>query len=137
MGLCGSLKRQTKKGSSVMSTRTGPRVFVESVDGITVVTFAETRLVVEDVLAEVGELLGLIDGPGLARVLINFREVQFMSSSFLAVLMKLSRRVAEANGQIKLCSIVPDLKKVFKITCFDRLFEIYEDEGTALDSFSR
>jgi anti-sigma B factor antagonist len=118
-----------------MSIRTSPRVFVDTVEGVTVVTFADTRLIAEDVLAEVGDLLGLIDGPGLARVLLNFREVRFMSSSFLASLMKLSRRVAAVGGQVKLCGIAPDLIRVFKITCFDRLFEIYEDEGTALDSF--
>ena len=118
-----------------MSTRISSRVFLDSVDGVTVVTFADTRIVAEDVLAEVGELLGLIDGQGLARVLIDFREVRFMSSSFLATLMKFSRRVAVAGGQVKLCGIAPDLMRVFKITCFDRLFEIYGDEGTALDSF--
>jgi anti-sigma B factor antagonist len=108
---------------------------MDSVDGVTVVTFADTRLLADDVFAEVGDLLRLIDGPGLARVLLNFREVRFMSSTFLAALMQLSRRVTAAKGRVKLCGIAPDLMNVFKITCFDRLFEIYGDEGTALDSF--
>ena len=68
-------------------------------------------------------------------MLLNFRAVQYMSSTMLAVLLKYARRVAGLRGQLKLCCIAPDLLEVFRITRFDRLFEIHAEELTALDSF--
>ena len=51
-----------------MASQTSLRILVESVDGIAVVTLADAMLVDNDVLAEVGGQLDLIDGPGLSRV---------------------------------------------------------------------
>ena len=36
---------------------------------------------------------------------------------------------------MKLCCIHPELKVVFKITRLDQVFEIFDDEQAALDSF--
>ena len=85
---------------------------------------------------EVGEQLnGLAENLGISKVVLNFREVKFMSSSMLAVLLKFSRKVTAVQGRLKLCSIAPNLKEIFVITRFDRIFEIYDEESTALDSF--
>jgi anti-sigma B factor antagonist len=112
-----------------------PRLFVETVGGVNVITLADTEIIDETVIGELGEQLDLIDGPGLSRVLINLGQVRLMSSTFLAVLLRIYRRVAAVEGQLKLCCIAPHLMTVFKITRFDRLFEIYDEESAALDSF--
>jgi anti-sigma B factor antagonist len=112
------------------------RLLVENVHGISIVTFADERLASEEVIHEVGEqLLSHIDEARPENVLLNFREVQAMSSTMLAVLLKLSRKVASIDGQLKLCCIAPDLLDIFRITRFDRMFEIHEEESSALDSF--
>ena len=119
-----------------MSSTARSRVLVETVGGVTVASFADSELTADQVIEEVGEQLnGLADNLGLTKVLLNFREVRFMSSSMLAVLLKFSRKVTAAQGQLKLCSIAPNLKEIFKITRFDRIFEIYDEESVALDSF--
>ena len=46
-----------------------------------------------------------------------------------------SRAVKVAGGRLKLCGINPLIMDVFKITRFDRLFEIHDEEWTAIDSF--
>ena len=46
-----------------------------------------------------------------------------------------AKRVRAAGGQLKLCQIAPDLLVAFRITRFDRLFEIHDEEWTALDAF--
>jgi anti-sigma B factor antagonist len=43
--------------------------------------------------------------------------------------------MTSAGGRLKLCGIAPDIMAAFRITRFDRLFEIHEHESTALDSF--
>ncbi len=119
-----------------MSSATSPRVFVETVGGVTVASFADAELISEQIIEEVGEqLTSLAEGLEVGRVVLNFREVRLMSSSMLAVLLKFSRKVTAAKGRLKMCCIAPHLREVFKITRFDRIFELYDEESAALDSF--
>lgn len=109
---------------------------METIHGITVASFADAELLTEDVIQDLGEQLkDLVDGLGAADILLNFRDVRLMSSTMLAILFRFARRVSAAGGRLKLCGIAPDLMTAFRITRFDRLFEIYEEEATALDSF--
>jgi anti-sigma B factor antagonist len=119
-----------------MSQTTSPRLLVENVQGIIVARFTDEMIVSEEVIWEVDEqLMGLLDGPSAPKLLLNFRDVRVMSSTMLAILLKLSRRVAGARGELKLCGLSPDLLEIFRITRFDRMFEIHAEEWTALDSF--
>jgi anti-sigma B factor antagonist len=111
-------------------------VFLETIDGVTVASFADNEIVSEDVIHEVDEQLGEVaKGLSSGDVLLNFREVRLMSSTMLAVLLKFSRRVAALGGKVKLCCLDASLQEIFKITRFDRLFEIHSEEYLALDSF--
>ena len=119
-----------------MTQTTYPRLYVETIGGVTVASFADEEIVAEDVIHDVDEQLGeLAGGLSSGNVLLNFREVRLMSSSVLAVLLKFSRRVASLQGKVKICCLDPSLREVFKITRFDRLFEIHSEEFVALDSF--
>jgi anti-sigma B factor antagonist len=118
-------------------TRTlSPRLLVETVEGITIASFTDEMIVSEEVIFEVDEqLMNLLDGPSPQKMLLNFREVRVMSSTMLAILLKLSRRIAGVQGELKLCGLSPDLLEIFRISRFDRLFEIHDEEWTALDTF--
>jgi len=119
-----------------MSRLASPRVLVETIHGITVASFADSEILTEGAIDDVYEQLqDLIEGLGPADVLLNFREVRLMSSTMLAVLLKFARRVSATGGRLKLCGLAPDLLQAFKITRFVRIFEIYDEESTALDSF--
>jgi len=119
-----------------MSRLASPRVLVETIHGITVASFSDAEILTEEVIDEVYEQLhDLLVGLGRADVLLNFREVRLMSSTMLAVLLKFARKVSTAGGCLKLCCLAPDLLQAFKITRFDRIFEIHDEESTALDSF--
>jgi anti-sigma B factor antagonist len=113
-----------------------PRIYVETISGIVVARFVDAQLVADDVVSEVGnQLEELGKNLGSAEVLLSFREVRFMSSTILAMLLKFTRQIAKAGGHVKLCAINPLIRDVFKITRFDRLFEIYDEEWIALESF--
>jgi anti-anti-sigma factor len=119
-----------------MSQSTSPHLLVESVDGVTIAAIADASLLSEEVIADVDEQLGqLLDSLGPDKVVLSFREVRQMSSSVLAVLVKFARRVGEAGGRLKLCCLDPHLREVFRVSRFDRLFEIYDTESAAIDSF--
>jgi len=113
-----------------------PRLYIEAIDGVTVVNLADEMILSEEVIAELDEQLGhLVERQEPARMLINFRDVRFMSSSMLGVLAKLIRRLERSKGRLRLCGIAPELRVVFKITRFECLFDIYPDVIGALDSF--
>jgi anti-sigma B factor antagonist len=122
--------------NAVMSRTISPRLLVETVEGITIASFTDEMITSEEVIWEVDEqLMSLVDGPSPEKLLLNFREVRVMSSTMLAILLKLARKIKGVQGELKLCGLSPDLLEIFRISRFDRLFEIHDEEWTALDAF--
>jgi anti-sigma B factor antagonist len=119
-----------------MSQGTKNHLRLETIDQVTVVSFVDTKIVSEENIQEVGQqLYSLVDEQGHRQLLLNFGNVQYLSSAALSKLINLKKKVGAVKGQLKLCSIHPDLLDVFKITRLDQVFEIYKDEQTALDKF--
>jgi anti-sigma B factor antagonist len=58
------------------------------------------------------------------RLVLDFADVEFMSSSMLGSLVKIHKRVVERKGTLQLTGLRPDLQKVFKITHLDKVFDI-------------
>ena len=115
-----------------------PRVFVEEVEGVVVASLADSQLLEQDVLDDVDDQLNeLADWLRGADVVLSFRDVELMSSTFLAVLLRFAKAAARSGGRLRLCAIAPHLREVFEITRFDRLFAIDPDEATALSTLER
>lgn len=109
---------------------------VYDVDDVTVVHFRENRITDDLGIQELGqELFSLVDSAQRTKLLLNYANVQFLSSGALGKLRALENRVTRKGGTIKLCSINPNIFEVFKITRFDTIFEIYKSEADALASF--
>jgi anti-sigma B factor antagonist len=117
---------------------TGPRrhLRLETIDGVTVVSFVDTKIVTEENIQEVGDqLYSLVEKEGHKQLLLNFGNVQYLSSAALGKLINLKKKVGAVKGKLKLCCIHPDLLEVFRITRLDQVFEIYDEEQEALDKF--
>ena len=109
---------------------------LESIDGVTVVSFVDTKIVTEENIQEVGDqLYSLVEDEGHTKILLNFGNVQYLSSAALGKLINLKKKVGVVKGKLKLCCIHPDLLEVFRITRLDQVFEIYTEEQAALDKF--
>ena len=90
----------------------------------------------EENIQEVGDqLYSLVEDEGHRNLLLNFGNVQYLSSAALGKLINLKKKVASVKGKLKLCCIHTDLLEVFRITRLDQVFEIYGDEQSALDKF--
>ena len=108
----------------------------ESRDGILFLRVGYQRLLEESQLEQLEkDLLAAIDKSSEERVVLNFAPVQFMSSSALGKLIKLEKKCKEFKVKLKLCSIAPDIREVFKITRLDKVFDIEKDEETARKAF--
>ena len=69
------------------------------------------------------------------KVLLNLSNAHFVSSAMLAHFVKLHRAIQDAKGRIKLCGLRPVIMDAFKVSKFDRIFEIHPDETSALKKF--
>ncbi len=116
----------------------GPRrhLRLETIDGVTVVSFVDSKIVTEENIQEVGDqLYSLVEDEGHRSLLLNFGNVQYLSSAALGKLINMKKKVGSSGGKMKLCCIHPELRVVFKITRLDQVFEIFDEEQSALDSF--
>ena len=109
---------------------------LETIGGVTVVSFVDSKIVTEENIQEVGDqLYSLVEDEGHKQLLLNFGNVQYLSSAALGKLINLKKKVSAVKGKLKLCCIHQDLLEVFRITRLDQVFEIYPEEQTALDKY--
>lgn len=111
---------------------------VRQSDGISIVEFADRKILEELSIHEIGEELGKLVGatPGV-RLLLNFKNVDHLSSAALGMLITLSKKVQEQNGMLKLSDINRQIFEVFKITRLNRVFDIHNTSEEALAGFAR
>ena len=112
------------------------RLEVEDLGDVTVVSFTDRKILDEQNIQIIGEqLFGLVDESGRKKLLLNFGNVEYMSSAALGKLITLNKKVQSAGGRLVLCNIDPQIREVFEITKLDRLFVITSDEQEALQVF--
>ncbi|MDR3632810.1 MAG: STAS domain-containing protein [Isosphaeraceae bacterium] len=114
-----------------------PRIQVQDVEGITVIRFQDNQLFDERTVREVADQVATAlpnDGRPI-RVVLDFTNVNLISSSLLSKLILLQRRVDGTGGRLRLCEISPILQQVFRTSNLDRLFAIDRDQRAALSAF--
>lgn len=114
-----------------------PRVRVEYLESATVVAFTDDKILEDtDVRALRESIEAVIEQAGHVHLVLDFRHVRFLSSAVLGLLIRVSKRVAEQGGQLKLANIHPGIYEVFKITRLTNIFDIYESVDSAAQSFA-
>jgi anti-sigma B factor antagonist len=113
------------------------RLNVQQKSGVYVVHFMDRKILDESNIVEIAnDLFDLVDKNKPIKLCLNFGNVQYLSSTVLGKLITLNTRVGEDNGKLVLCGIRPQILEVFKITKLTKLFDIVEDETTALTHFN-
>ena len=101
------------------------------------VEFTQSKVLDEANITDIGgRLNGLIDAEQKPRLLLDFANVEHLSSAALGMLINVNNRVREKNGQLRLCNIRRQILEVFSITKLDTLFKILPDRDAALGSFA-
>ena len=107
-------------------------------DGILTVVFDDARILDETKIETVGnDLIEMLNKSTEERVILNFRNVKFMSSAMLGKLVQVHKKAAEFKVKMKFAAIDPEIRQVFKITRLDKLFEIEADEASARAAFMK
>ena len=109
-----------------------------SKDGILTIVFEDARILDETKLEQLSrDLMDLLNKTTEERVILDFRNVKFMSSSMLGKLIQINKKAGEFKVKLKFCSIDPEIRQVFKITKLDKVFDIDADEASARAAFMK
>ncbi|UCC38994.1 MAG: STAS domain-containing protein [Candidatus Aminicenantes bacterium] len=65
-------------------------------------------------------------------LIIDFVDLDYLSSSGLRSLLVIGKKLKTKNGSIYLAALKNDIKEVFEISGFDSIFPIFESVDTAL-----
>ena len=106
------------------------------VDGITIVdlsgriTLGEGSVVLRDT---VKDLLG----KGQKKILLNLGDVSYIDSSGIGELVSAFTSVRNQGGELKLLNLTKKVHDLLQITKLYTVFDVKDDEATAITAFSK
>ena len=107
---------------------------IEEIGDVTIARFIDKKILDETNIQIIGnQLFGLVDEDGRQKIVLDFTNVEYLSSAALGKLITMDKKVKAAKGTLRLCSIRPEIYEVFAITKLNKLFKIYEDQEKALE----
>ena len=76
--------------------------------------------------------LGELVKSGASRLVIDLKEVSYISSAGFRTLLLTARAVGQASGEMVLCGITGEMKRLFDLSGFSELFTILPNRDDAL-----
>lgn len=107
---------------------------IEQMEGVTLLFVKEDRLDAnnsEELKAEVRRLFE----EGINNLIIDLKEVLFIDSSGLGVLVSGYKTASTRHGSLKLSSLQTQVKSMFELTRLQRVFDIFMTSDDALISY--
>jgi anti-sigma B factor antagonist len=103
---------------------------------VKVVDFVDSKILDEANIAEIGQhLTEMVAAKDRPKILLDFKNVDHLSSAALGMLINVNNKVKQQNGQLRLASIKPQILEVFEITKLNKLFKILPTRADALASY--
>lgn len=104
-------------------------------DGAIIVEFRDRKILEELTINHIGEELGeLADSGPNPKMLLDFKNVEHLSSAALGMLITLNKQLLERQGRLVLTNIHPQIYEVFKITRLNKLFNIQNTTPDGLEA---
>jgi len=79
---------------------------------------------------------GLIDDKQF-KVVVNFKDLKYISSAGLGVFMAYVETMRENSGDIKFCNLKEDVYNIFDLLGFPLLYEFYKEQSEAIDKYNQ
>ncbi|MDG2424894.1 MAG: STAS domain-containing protein [Phycisphaerales bacterium] len=110
---------------------------VDNAGGVLEVSFLEKNILDESNIQQIGkELNESIEGKSSPSMIIDFGNVEHLSSAALGILITMNSRIGDMGGKMCLSNIRPEIFEVFKITKLDRIFNIHETVKAAREGMA-
>ena len=106
------------------------------VDGVTIVdlsgriTLGEGSVVLRDTVKE-------LSTQGNKKILLNLGDVTYIDSSGIGELVSAFTSVRNAGGELKLLNLTKKVHDLLQITKLYTVFDVKDDEATAISSFTK
>lgn len=87
-----------------------------------------------DMGEELQTVIGIVTENENRDVVVNFSDVDILTSSSIAKLLKLRKVLCDNGQKLVFCSIQPKTRSVFTVTGLDSVFQFVDDQFVALAS---
>jgi stage II sporulation protein AA (anti-sigma F factor antagonist) len=74
-----------------------------------------------------------MDQHGIKHILLNLKDLTFMDSSGLGVILGRYKRVTQLGGQMIICAISPSIYRLFELSGMFKILKIVDSEQQALE----
>jgi anti-anti-sigma factor len=72
---------------------------------------------------------------GTSKLLLNFEQLEFLSSAGLRILLRTAKQLNGAGGTMKICNPTGTVKEVMEISGFGNFLDLHDSESEALAAF--
>ena len=117
-------------------TTAEPDFVIDSRSGTVLATIQVTELTVGTIQTLRKEMDSTIAAGDPARLVIDVSQVKFIDSVALGAMVVLLRQIKAAAGRMALVGLSGHCLNVMKVTCMDRIFELYDDVPSALEALA-
>ena len=105
------------------------------VDGVTIVDL-RGRIVLGEGSTGLRDLVQNLVIEGIKKILLNFRDVDYIDSSGLGELVSAFTSIRSQGGELKLLNLTKRVRSLLQITRLLTVFDVTDDEATSVKSFS-
>jgi len=77
----------------------------------------------------------MVDREEVKKIVLDFEAIEFLFSESLGMLVALNKRLTQSGCQLRLCRMKRQHLDLLDVSNLRELFEIYDDQQTALESF--
>jgi anti-sigma B factor antagonist len=109
---------------------------IRQVGGVTVVDVSG-RIELGEESAALRDLIGDLLSKGHKQILLNLGDVHYIDSSGLGTLVSAFTSVRKLGGELKLLNLTNKVNDLMQITKLYTVFDIANDEASALKSFGQ
>lgn len=84
-------------------------------------------------LMEFSALMNKTIQSGAQKLLLDFSELEYMSSSGIRTIVDCQKQIQAQKGTMAFCMLNEQIKELFQVVQLDKFFKIYRTEFDALD----
>lgn len=107
----------------------------ETMDGLVLHLVKVQGYLDSSTFTQLQDHLEKVIGEGKYNILVEFGDLNYISSAGLGVLLGMSQEVREHGGDLKLANMSSKIRNLFEMLGFSRLIRIYDDVDTAKQAF--
>ncbi len=116
---------------------TDSRLIIKQDGELTLVSFKDRNILDESSIQSIGDHIGrLVDEAPVPKMVIDFKDVDHLSSAALGTLITINNKIRNKDGQLRLSNIDKNIYQVFQITRLNTLFQIHATTPEAIKSIS-